>query len=280
MPKLIVFGDSFASSFTPGKGPTWMQALAENIGCQSELIFGKSGSSLNYSAHQLMHYLESPQYEADDIIVFVFTSRNRSRLINENFHPGWACENVRHASGDFREGHPAEHFYKKYSEYFRLELELTSAKDYEVERFKIAMTLKQLPNMTVVISAFDKVVDFRGKTFMLADTHNFVLLDAELANISDKEFVHGCDFQKFYNFFRGEIRNCHLSKTNNQVLADLLSACIHNKSRNYFDCTQFKQHFLGLGQEYETMYQEEMGAGWERYKTPSKPDGVYFGFRF
>jgi hypothetical protein len=276
MPKLVIFGDSFSSYYSIGQGPSWMQTLSEKIGCQEIINFSVNGSSLNFSTHELLRYLESPDYAVDDVIVFVFTSHSRTRLVNKNFDPSWASETVNFVSGNSRPNHPATQFYKDHFDYFKSELMLTTHRDHEVDRFKTVLTLKQLPNFTVLLSAFKNVIDFKGKSFMLADTHNFLLIDADLFSISQGELKQGCDFHTFYNFFKGEVRNCHLGKTNNQVLADLLSLCICNKSRDYFDRTQFKQNFIGLSQEYESVYKEELGAKWTRYKTQHVPDWYPF----
>jgi len=280
MTKLVVFGDSFASPWKTGQGFNWMEHLSQYLGLDLQ-CFGKSGSSTNFSAHQLVHYLESNEYSIDDIIVFVFSSRVRSRLINKDFDPGWAGDNRNFVFGSPRNNHPAEDFYKKYLDYFKLELELTDNKDYEVERFKTAMALKQLPNLTVLVSAFGNVVDFKGKPFLLADTDTAVLIDADLYTLSLGEFLDKTrdkNFQSYYNFFKGEHRNCHLSKTNNTILANLLYDCIRNKSREYFDPTQFKQHFLGLSEDYEAVYKEELGPEWIRYKDPV-PSKNFFAYK-
>lgn len=269
MSKLIIFGDSFAdkvSTHIPEDKQAWFEILSKKL--DRDLVsYGLNGTSISYSTSKLFEYLNSPQYHADDIIVFVTSALSRLPLVHSKIIPNYASKWLMYLNGElskkdnaWQHFHQNHNFYKMYHQFFNYE-------QVKQQKISIALTLKALPNLTVILSAFEDVTEglIDDRLDLLKNDTNFILINAKLFQISEAEFAPtGTTYVNFTDFFGGECRHCHLSNSNNQELADQLYNCITHQSNNYFNKDNFKKHFIPLDYTQTEILNNELLSLWGR----------------
>ena len=252
MNKLVIFGDSYASSMHTGypdtnNYSTWFEILAERLDCNL-INYGEAGSSIEYSNLKLYEYINSSEYNSNDIIVFICTSTARIPLVHKSIPTIMAANWLHFIFGDKRL-HPAiTKYFRKHGSFFKTLFRFFNFDLAHQQRTNISFLLKSLPNQTLIMSAFEDVdlaLDSTRKN-LLSNTENFTLINANLYDISNAEFKDNFEFLDFATFYGGEIRHCHFTKTNNQILADQLYNCLIHKTDRYFNKDNFKTNILGL----------------------------------
>ena len=262
MSKLVVFGDSFASyrgeqNPKTVKGVLWFEEVAKklNLPLKNKAY---SGSSFEWSKKQFWDYYNSNEYSEDDLIIFVFTSFQRSPFLTTGQSPQFASYYSAFLQGTMKKDHFAyDHYndnkelYKGLAKYYNWETQL-------FDRHLFCLALKQIPNMTVAITAFkDLTINLKNNS-LLEELDNFLYIPGRLIELCENEFGDA-DYQKFLRYYGSEVRNCHLSNSNNIILADQITQCIQHKSNKYFRKEKFKKNFLKLeniDQRHELPYQE------------------------
>ncbi len=268
MSNLVVFGDSFADTRWHSKEHAsfiWVESLAKKLKLEA-VSYGLNGTSIQYSFLKLYEYLNSDTYSTEDIIVFVCTSNSRSPIVDASIDPQTSAHWIRFLENDSglkkdidKHYRTNETFYRTLFKYYNFDLA------HQV-RSNVAFLLKSIPNRSIIISAFDDI-DFsliESRKFLLRNDPKFLLINAKLIEISNKEII-GEDFIQFHNFFGAELRATHLSRSNNEILADQLYKCITNRSDKYFDKTQYKKNFipLRLDSKTEELFNEEFLPDWK-----------------
>lgn len=269
--KLVIFGDSFASDYiNDPAGKSWHRVLADklNIEKNNYVNYSRSGSSIEYSITAFFKYISTDLYEKDDIIVFLMTSLNRSPLLIKGFPPEFASEMTRHLDGTLPKDHPAYNHYAQYDDFYKTLFEFKSLELAWAHRLNLLMTLKNLPNLVISLSGFKHIEDHFKVSKFLESTETFLNFKPNLFDISTNELVSGT-FYDFYDLFKGECRNCHLSRTNNQILGEQLYECVVNKSSDYFDISKFKKSFIDLNNVNIELCDAELGSGYKRFSKPN-----------
>jgi hypothetical protein len=269
--KLIIFGDSFASDqLNDPAGKSWHRVLGHKLNIEEKnyINYSRTGSSIEYSITAFFKYMSTNTYHKDDIIVFVMTSLNRSPLLIKGFPPEFASEMTRHLDGTLSKEHPAYNHYTEYNDFYKTLFEFRNIELIWAHRLNLLMTLKHLPNTVISLSGF-KNIEYQFKVGKLIEsTDTFLNFKPNLFDISNDELVSGT-FYDFHAFFKGECRNCHLSRTNNLILGEQLYECIVNKSIEQFDITKFKKNFISLNNSDVEQFNSELGPGHKRYLIPN-----------
>lgn len=249
MSKLVIFGDSFASyrgneTAKQAKGVLWFEEVAKklNLSLKNKAY---AGSSFDWSKKQFWNYYNSNNYSQDDIIIFVFTSFQRSPFFAEDIPPQYASYYAAWLQGTLRKDHVAyNHYndnkdlYKGLAKYFTVDKQIC-------DRLLFCLALRQISNMTVSITAFkDLTVGLKDKA-LLEDADNFIYIPGNLFELSENEVIDA-DYKKFHEYFGGEVRNCHFSNSNNVIMADQITQCILHKTNKYFRKGKFKKKIIKL----------------------------------
>ena len=250
--RLVIFGDSFAStnigvSLEESSGVIWFVELAKKLGLEIK-NYAHPGTSFEYSIREFGRYISTIDYCEDDIIIFVMTSIYRSPILSEDIPPHFASYMTSFLDGSLSKDHMAyEHYFKNKEMYKSLH------KNYDTYladtiRKTLIITLKQLKNTCLVIPAFESSFDFSKKNdpnILLAEDTSTIVIKSNLYDISEKEIIEA-GYPEFRNFFKRELRNCHLCNTNNTILAEQLYKCIENKNSDHFDEKKYKQNFIKM----------------------------------
>jgi len=258
--KLVIFGDSF-SAFGVGmsekdtSGNIWFLELAKKLNLEIK-NYSHGGSSLEFSLREYGKYLSSHHYDEQDIIIFVLTSMYRSPILVDDIEPHYASYLTSFIDGSLPKEHPAYAHYEEHkimytSIYLNFSLDLAHSL-----RKTLVLSLKYLPNECIVIPAFESSIHFyNDMNHIFSSTDNCVIIKEDLYTISENEYKNST-YLEYRNFFKGDIRNCHLCNTNNLILADQIHDCIVNKSNKYFDTTKYKKDFIELN--YDKVDENEM----------------------
>lgn len=249
MSKLVIFGDSFASyrdnqKVDNAKGVLWFEEVAKklNLPLKNE---AHPGSSFEWSKKQFWDYYNSNEYSEDDLIIFVFTSFQRSPFLAVDLPPQYASYYSDFLQGTLKKDHFAYNHYNDNKELYRGLIKYYNWETQLFDRHLFCLALKQIQNMTIAITAFKDLTINLKNTSLLKQSDNFLYIPAQLYKLSENEFVDA-DFKKFHNYFGGEVRNCHLSNSNNMILANQITQCIQHKTNKYFCKNKFKKKFIKL----------------------------------
>lgn len=265
--KLVLFGDSFVSIHLDEKY-SWPFLLAHNLNISTDNIlnFGKPGTGLDWSICQFISYLNSNDYNENDIVIFVVTSHSRPPIMENENQSMSAGFNAYY--NNIKKGIPnnVEQYYKKYDSFYRTWFDLQTNDMKYKDRWLLALALKQLPNFTILMSGFEDIVlSSQANHILLQDSNNFLKIESDLISISKNEMMNKkLGLRDFYNYFTYEPRTCHLSNSNNIELADQLSKCIINKDSSYFDKTSYHKDLYDLSSKYHDAFEKEFNL--ESYK--------------
>lgn len=97
MSKLIVYGDSYASSNEYSKG--WTSFLAERLNLQ-EINRAVDGSSSEYAIEKFINDFKNDIIKDDDIIIFALSTPGRLNLLHQQEFPGTAAQFLHDVSTD------------------------------------------------------------------------------------------------------------------------------------------------------------------------------------
>jgi hypothetical protein len=177
--------------------------------------------------------------------------------------PGFAGDLTRHLEGTLPKNNPSYKHYVEHNDFYKTLFTLKNVGLDWANRFNLLMTLKHLPNMAVSLTGFKHIEESFKVSDLLESTETFLNFKPKLFDISNDEYANGVDYWDFHAVFKGECRNCHLSRTNNQILANQLYDCITAKSINPFDVTKFKKNFIDLNNIIDNLELEtELGWGY------------------
>lgn len=263
MRKLIVFGDSYADRIhnecltDDNKDldyPIWYDILAQSLGYKL-LKYGLCGSSIEYSMIKLYEYINSFEYSENDVIVFVCSSTVRIPLIHKNIPPSTASSWIKYIDGSLKHDKRIKRFFDKHGNFFKTLFKFYNLDLAHQQRSNIAFLLKSLPNQTLIVSAFDDV-DYAlsdSRKHLLKNDENFILINGNLLEISNREIEQDKAGLEFLKFFNHEIRHAHLTRTNNQILAKQLYNCIVHNTPKFFDPSEFKTNIIRLSHDYDNI---------------------------
>jgi hypothetical protein len=268
MKKIIVFGDSYVRyDWVSEKTDilSWPFYLSKNLNLPI-INFGISGSGLNYSMVEFNKYLNSENYDNNDIIVWALTNEQRlydptmphpslgifynlldvihhrsleeQKWINENKkHALWSMENILHPSINYN--------------------------ILKIVSFLKVWANQNKNNTVVVIRCFRTLPggEFINNLLSIIDEgSNFfpILNDNDtLSNISGREFkksnLHQYMLQKNINSPGLDYRVNHLSPENRIILANQIFNIITNKSLKYWNRSEFKENLYSNEKEVDLM---------------------------
>lgn len=257
MKKLVCFGDSFI-------GSQWMMskeldsipiAIATHL--QNKLNipiinYGILGSSIQYSLIKFLEYAKSPDYDPDDIIIFIITRKNRFYNQKLNLHVSaigqmnTIINNYKRDIGEnlIRNNTELKSVYKKivYLEETQkyIEWAMMNFHDYNIDTVLLSClglintwTLSN-PNKTVVLNSFDLDLITWSHVPSFKQTANFlpIILQNGLYQYSEAEFIDkvssSLDWHK-------ECRVNHFSPENREIIADLLFKVLEYNDISMFD---------------------------------------------
>lgn len=262
--RLVLFGDSYAIEYEHNEY-CWYKKLSEMLEISKILNFAIKGSSLEFSISALYKYINSPQYSTDDLIIFVPTAYGRNPFVGDNIDPECAFFLKVFLSGRYDK---KIRFHKHYTEnkvFYDTLFDMMNEESFKFQMFTLAMTLKQLPNMTVLLPAFDNY--FKNHP-LLTPSDNFMIADLVLFRI-DKAEIDSPEYYDLRYFFKGDPRYCHMTKTNNIILASQLYCAITHNDINFFNDAEFKTKIIKLSAEFEHVFRQELQPIYINYKTQS-----------
>lgn len=266
--KLVLFGDSFVSIHLD-ETYSWPFLLAHNLNISTDNIlnFGKPGTGLDWSICQFLRYLNSDDYNENDIVIFVVTNHGRPPIMeneNQSMSAGF------NAYYNNTQGIPnnVKKYYENYDLFYRTWFDLQTDDMKYKDRWLLALALKQLPNFTILMSGFkDIVLSSQANHILLQDSDNFLKIESDLISISKNEMMNKkLGLRDFYNYFTYEPRTCHLSNSNNKVLADQLRKCITYKDSSYFDKIGYHKDLYDLTSKYHDAFEKEFNLETYREK--------------
>lgn len=256
MKKLVVFGDSYVrydwvSRETDYMSWPWYLAELLNI---PVFNFGVSGSGLNYSMLEFNRYLNSENYDPEDIIIMALT--NEQRLYDVTMpHPSLGIFYNLLDVVDQR--NPAEREWiqkNKTHALWAMENALHPSINYSILKivsFLQVWASRNTQNIVIPIRCFttlpggekiNKLLD------IINDSENFfpILKDEDtLSVISGKEFnptwLHQYMLEKNIKSPGLDYRVNHLSPQNRKILANQIFRIIDNKSLRYWNRSEFKE---------------------------------------
>jgi len=270
--KLVLFGDSFVSIHLD-ETYSWPFLLAHNLNISKDdiLNFGKPGTGLDWSICQFISYLNSNDYNENDIVIFVVTNHGRPPIIeneNQSMSAGFGAYNndIENIPTNVKQ------YYKKYDAFYRTWFDLQNDDMKYKDRWLLALALKQLPNFTILMSGFkDIVLPSQANHILLQNSDNFLKIESDLISISKNEMMNKkLGLRDFYNYFDYEPRTCHMSNSNNIVLADQLSKCIIYRNSSYFDKNSYHKNLYELSSKYNNVFEKEFNLETHREKRNVK----------
>lgn len=271
--KLVLFGDSFVSIHLDEEY-SWPFLLAHKLNMSTDAIlnFGKPGTGLDWSICQFLKYLNSDDYNENDIIIFVVTHYARPPIIENENQSMSAGFNAYY--NKIKQGIPSnvKEYYEKYDAFYRTWFDLQTDDMKYKDRWLLALALKQLPNFTVLMSGFDDIVlPSQANHILLQDSKNFLKIDSNFMSISRNEMMNKkLVMRDFYNYFGYEPRTCHLSNSNNEIMAYQLNKCIKNKDASYFDKAGYNKNLYDLSSKYNDVFEKEFNLETHREKRNIK----------
>ena len=153
--KLVLFGDSFVSMHLDEKY-SWPFLLAHNLNISTDNIlnFGKPGTGLDWSICQFISYLNSNDYNENNIIIFVVTNHSRPPIMKNENQSMSAGFNSYYPK--IKKGMPnnVKQYYKNYDAFYRTWFDLQTDDMKYKDRWLLTLALKQLPNFTIIMSGF------------------------------------------------------------------------------------------------------------------------------
>jgi len=271
--KLVLFGDSFVSIHLD-ETYSWPFLLAHNLNISKDNIlnFGKPGTGLDWSICQFLQYLNSNDYNENDIVIFVVTSHSRPPIIENENQSMSAGFNAYY--NDIEKGIPSnvKRYYENYDAFYRTWFDLQTDDMKYKDRWLLTLALKQLPNFTIIMSGFEDIVlPSQANHILLQDSRNFLKIESDLISISKNEIINKkIGLRDFYNYFTYEPRTCHLSNSNNVELADQLSKCITYKDSSYFKKSSYHKDLYDLTSKYHDAFEKEFNLETYREKRSVK----------
>ena len=262
--KLVLFGDSYSIEYEHDDH-CWYNKLASKLAILPNKIvnFAVKGSSLEYSTARLYEYLSSDQYSQSDLIIFIPTAFGRNPLVGEQIDPECAFFLKEFLAGDYDKKIRFYGHYREYREFYKTLLQFANEKLFQAQMFMVAMTLKQLPNMALMIPAFK---NYFKDIDLLSDSSTFMMINLVLFDI-DKNEIDSPMYYDLRYFFKGDPRYCHMTKTNNEILATQLYKAIVNRDVRFINAAEYKTKIIKLSAEFESLYQEELQPIYTNYKV-------------
>jgi hypothetical protein len=264
--KLVLFGDSYSIEYEYDEH-CWYNKLSQLLLIPKDKIlnFAKKGSSFEYSTLKLFDYLHSDAYSKKDLICFVPTAFGRNPIVGTSIDPESAFFLKEFLAGRYDKKIRFHAHYYEHKEFYQTLFNFASEELFQSQMFNVAMTLKLLPNMTLMIPAFNNY--FAGNKH-LVNTDNFLLVDLELFKI-DRDEIDSAEYYDLRYFFKGDPRYCHMTKTNNLILANQLHEAVINQDAKFIYHSGFKSKIIKLSPQFESLYEQELQPSWIHYKQES-----------
>ena len=244
MTKLLVYGDSYASSENDGC-PSWADMLGKKLGLEV-INRGVSGSSTEYAMRCLIKDFNKNIFESDDIVVFVASTPGRMHFQFQNARPETAAQYWH----DVDTKDPNHSWYKENKKHLEWWMLNFDCRMNAINQECYIHALKDLalanPKSTVIHLAnsdhnfLDRVELPFGKM-----PSNFLRPDIYLSKISEYEIIDFVSYNEFVTYTKYDPRVNHMSNINLNILSDALVKSIGIKKTDHinydlFDKSLFK----------------------------------------
>ncbi len=256
MKKIVVFGDSYVrydwvSAETDHM--TWPYYLSQLLDIPI-ITFGISGSGLNYSMFHFNNYVNSNDYDPEDIIIWALT--NEQRLFD--FSMPNPSMGIFYNLLDVLDNRPPEEreWIQKNKKHALWVMENILHPSINYSIIKIVSFLqvwasRNTQNIVIPIRCFTTLPEGEKITKLLDlidETENFFPILKEndtLSVISGAEFnptwLHNYMLEKNANAPGLDYRVNHISPENRKILANQLFRIINNRSLRYWNRSEFKE---------------------------------------
>lgn len=244
MPRIVVFGDSYATahnSFQEKTENCWTNIISKKYNSQIE-YYSENGSSLDYTAVKFYEYLDS-QYREDDIIIVVLTSMNRLPIVHKNFDPKWsaitkfAIESQEFASFMCNKNPYFSHYLEKISPYVDVWDSYFNPEVYKSLCFLLSKTIETLPNKKIILSAFPE------SDILISDHSITCKPSGFLKKITENEFIDNAPYWDGIGVPKPDSRVNHISEVNHNILAEYAYRFLEG-DRSDINYSEYKVNFL------------------------------------
>ena len=243
MKKILVYGDSYASSENDGC-PAWADLLGKALGLDV-LNRAVSGSSTEYAMRCLIKDINTNTFEDGDILIFVTSTPGRMHFQFQNARPETAAQYWHDV--DIKD--PKHSWYKenkKHLEWWMLNFDcrmnainqecyIHALKDLAVANPKSIII--QLANSDH--NFLDNVTLPFGKI-----PTNFLSPNIFLNKVSENEIVNFVSYNEFVKYTKYDPRANHMTNNNLRILSNALVKAIDNKSVTHINYKIFEQQIL------------------------------------
>jgi hypothetical protein len=219
--KIAVFGDSFADrtnvySKCAHDNESWMYFLQEKLNCQVD-TFGYGGTSIWWSYKRFLQQYESGY----DVVIFIYSSIGRIHQLPEHLNHYSFIKTFESAQGEVQlpinEKKEFLNFVELYFKYYH---------DDEFDKFVYQSAFDNINKLCfnnniklINFFPFELNFDEQESNIDFENRHGSCFTSA--LNISSGELDMLADYNSRNIFFQnGDGRLCHLTKENNEILAE------------------------------------------------------------
>jgi hypothetical protein len=244
MPKLRIYGDSFASDDSEY---CWPNLLANKLGYEIE-NFAVGGSCIEYSIYNLLNDHNNQLFSDNDIIIFVQTAPGRLNFTHQILEkPNTSSSYINGNIAFTTKGDEHSWYYenKKYIEWWLVnqnydiqryshEAYISLIKDLALNYPNILFLVLPITNYKIDLKLTEQPSNFLRSTVYLDEiSYNEILFDKPRESIS-------CFYSEFTKYTKSvDIRNNHLTKANGEILASALFECIMNRNLYKLNASNF-----------------------------------------
>tara|TARA_B100000214_G_C23966948_1_gene628178 strand:+ start:925 stop:1695 length:771 start_codon:yes stop_codon:yes gene_type:complete len=235
--RLIIFGDSFAQPYE--QEWIWYRQTAQKLDCDEIINYAIQGSSLEYSLSKLVGHIATDLQEQDKII-FLTTIPIRAPIVHEKYLPEWACLYNMDVLADKNIHSTAHEHFEQHKQYYKSHALFA---EYNISLYKhlpLIATCNMINNDVVCMMMFDVVPAYIRK---LVTKKNLIIPDMFLYDVSANELDQQNMPALFNKLGIGDMRPCHLTRKNHDVLAEAMAQSLTQK-KDCFNVDSFHQKIL------------------------------------
>lgn len=243
MRKLLVYGDSYASSENDGC-PAWPDLLGKQLGLE---VFNRavSGSSTEYAMRCLIKDFNTKTIEDGDVIVFVASTPGRMHFQFQNTRPETAAQYWH----DIDTKDPKHSWYKenkKHLEWWMLNFDCRmNAINHECYIHALKdLALANPKSYVIHLSNSDHNFLERVELPFSKIPKNFLRPDIYLSTISHNEVIDFVSYNDFVTHTKYDPRANHMANPNLKILSNALVKAIDTNSVKHINYDIFEKQIL------------------------------------
>ena len=240
MTKILVYGDSYASSENDGC-LAWVDLLGKKLGLDV-LNRAISGSSTEYAMRCLIKDLNTDTFEKDDIVVFVSSTPGRMHFQFQNSRPETAAQYWHDVdTSDSKHSWYKEN--KKHLEWWMVNFDCRmNAINQECYIHALKdLALANPKSFVIHLSNSDHNFLDRVEIPFGKNPSNFLRPDIYLSTISHNEVINFESYNEFVTYTKFDPRVNHMSNINLNILANALVKAISTKKVDHINYNLFEK---------------------------------------